>query len=63
MTFMGTADMLHNNVIIYIHEIFLPAIQPGVEEGLGRVFKILVCCVLFPVARVPTCVPHTDIVG
>lgn len=42
MTFMGTADILHNNVILYIHEIFLPAIQPGVEEGLGRIFKILV---------------------
>lgn len=34
--------MLHNNVILYIREMFLPAIQPAVEEGLGRVFKILV---------------------
>lgn len=42
MTFVGTADMLQKNVIIYFHEIFLPAIQPGVDEGLGRVFKILV---------------------
>lgn len=42
MTFVGTADMLQKNVIIYFHEIFLPAIQPGVDKGLGRVFKILV---------------------